>query len=148
MGLDDLVKIGMRIRVERQKRDLKQKDLAEKLGIPVTTLSGYENGHREPPQEIITAVLKLFDMNIYDLILDEQDRVLNSLIFKIDRLGRGYSITGDPSEGYVWIHTPKGTFEPTFEQLEELEKESSNYLIYLIERMIEDSPDSFYKKPD
>lgn len=44
---------GNRMRFLRKKLDLRQVDLAEKVGIPKSTLAGYENGLRTPKLGII-----------------------------------------------------------------------------------------------
>ena len=39
-------RIGHRIKVRRVELDLKQEDLAQRVGVPQTQISGWENGNR------------------------------------------------------------------------------------------------------
>jgi len=57
--------IAERLQQERKKNGLKQQDVAEKTGINVVTLSGYEIAKNEPHAE---ALVRLAD--VYDVTLD------------------------------------------------------------------------------
>lgn len=50
--------IGDKIYRLRQELDIKQKDLAERVGITEATLSRYENGKRTPSSEIAAKLAK------------------------------------------------------------------------------------------
>lgn len=60
------VYLGKNIRYLRKKAKLKQEELAEKLKIPRTTLSCWENGIRTPKLEKIIDIANFFgtDLNI------------------------------------------------------------------------------------
>lgn len=60
------VYLGKNIRYLRTKAKLKQEELAEKLDIPRTTLSCWENGIRTPKLEKIIDIANFFgtDLNI------------------------------------------------------------------------------------
>lgn len=60
------VYLGKNIRYLRKKAKLKQEELAEKLEIPRTTLSCWENGIRTPKLEKIIDIANFFgtDLNI------------------------------------------------------------------------------------
>ena len=57
-----------RIRDLREDMDLRQIDLATKLGIPQRTISGYETGNTEPPFEILFKMSDFFNVSIDYLI--------------------------------------------------------------------------------
>ena len=64
--------IGTRIARLRKLHDLNQKELAHKLNIPTTTLSGYENNHREPPLDVLKDITNIFNISIDFLIEDDK----------------------------------------------------------------------------
>lgn len=76
----------------RQRKGLKQKEVADRLGIKPSTLSGYENGTSEPDIDTYMKMLRMYDLDYvsilntaYDLMpnddivlsADEKDLVLN-----------------------------------------------------------------------
>lgn len=60
--------VGKRIKEERQKRNINQKELAKKIGIQNSTLSQYEHGKSEPNQEMLFKIAKTLGVNVSDLI--------------------------------------------------------------------------------
>lgn len=51
----------------RQERNLLQKDIAEKLDIPVSTYANWEQGRREPSIQDIYKILKAFEIDANEL---------------------------------------------------------------------------------
>ena len=63
----------MRIRDLREDRDLTQNQLAEYLHIKQNTYSQYENGHRQPPIEVLIALARYYKTSVdYILGLTEE----------------------------------------------------------------------------
>lgn len=54
--------LGRAIRVKRVIHDLNQVDLCNRLGLNLSTLSFYEQGHRMIPAETFDAICGLFGM--------------------------------------------------------------------------------------
>ena len=52
----------------RKTRGMSRKALAEKLGIPYTTLRNYETGQREPGHKILIAIARIFSVSVDELI--------------------------------------------------------------------------------
>lgn len=80
MGINELIKIGTRMKNIRKQHGISQKDMAMKLELSNSTYSNYENGHREPPLDVIEhfcqvlsidATGLLFD-NLYDILKNQQ----------------------------------------------------------------------------
>lgn len=63
--------VGRRIKEERQKKKISQKDLAEKIGVRNSTLSQYEHGKSEPNHEVLFKIASTLDINVSDLIPNE-----------------------------------------------------------------------------
>lgn len=57
----DNMKIGDNIKRIRKEKGLKQKELAEKLNMPVSTLANYENNKREPNLDTIHLIASALD---------------------------------------------------------------------------------------
>ena len=57
--------VAKRLQSIRKERGMKQQDTAEKTGINVITLSGYEIGKNEPNMEALVRLA-----NVYDVTLD------------------------------------------------------------------------------
>lgn len=53
-----------RIKDIREDNDISQKELAQKLNIARTTLSGYERQISEPPFEILIKISKIFKVSV------------------------------------------------------------------------------------
>jgi transcriptional regulator with XRE-family HTH domain len=51
-----------RLRKLREERDLKQKEIATKLNIGITTYNNYEKGVREPDFEVLKKFAKFFNV--------------------------------------------------------------------------------------
>lgn len=90
MGINELIKIGFRMKQLRKKSGISQKEMAGLLELSTSTYSNYENGHREPPLDVIEkfcSILKidatglLFD-NLYDT-LKNQTSELSDLTIRI-----------------------------------------------------------------
>jgi len=58
----------MRLKELREDSDITQKYLAEMLHIKQNTYSQYENGHRQPPLEILIALAKFYDCTLDYLV--------------------------------------------------------------------------------
>lgn len=55
--------IGERIQMLRKERNLTQKSLAEKTGIPIRTIINYENSGREPNAKNMAALERYFNVS-------------------------------------------------------------------------------------
>lgn len=64
--MEDNVYLGKNIKFLREKKRMKQEELAEALNIPRTTLACWENGIRTPKVEKIIDIANYFhtDLNI------------------------------------------------------------------------------------
>ena len=91
--------IGTRIARLRKLHDLNQKELAHKLNIPTTTLSGYENNHREPPLDVLKDITNIFNISI-DFLINGKIGVIEE---KIDSLVSKL-ISGTLNGNIVWLN--------------------------------------------
>ncbi|MED3887956.1 helix-turn-helix transcriptional regulator [Priestia megaterium] len=74
--------LGDRIRSLREKRELTQKQLADKLGIPNQNVSNYERGFRQPDYDTLQNISNFFDVSIDYLITGNEHRVSSDEMWK------------------------------------------------------------------
>lgn len=72
-----------RLKESRIKAGLTQEQLAEKLGIAKSTLSGYESGNREPTVATIAKILEILNIDANYLYQDET-KILTDLVISLD----------------------------------------------------------------
>ena len=68
MGLNEIIKIGDRLKSLRKKENLTQSQFAEKIGLPRTTYANYENNSREPSKEILEKIATVLNITVEFLI--------------------------------------------------------------------------------
>lgn len=68
MGINEIVQIGTKIKNARIKQNIRQKDMAEALGIPASTYANYEANRREPDMETILNIADILNVSIEYLI--------------------------------------------------------------------------------
>jgi len=68
---DIIMSIGQRIKQLRVFKGWKQKDLADKLGIKVPTLSSWENDVHIPPHKRMKDLADCFGLTLFDLLEEE-----------------------------------------------------------------------------
>lgn len=103
MGVNDFINIGSRIKEVRKKKGIKQKEIANQLGIPISTYANYENNHREPTSEIIDNIAALLDISVESLIgIEIFDFFLNYL----ESIGYKVNVekSGESEEGHYEDH--------------------------------------------
>ncbi len=88
MGINEFIQIGNVIKDLRIKKGLSQKEMAQKIGIPPTTYSNYENNHREPNIEILDKVANILEITTEDMLLQaiDKDNNLSQLDFILKTL--------------------------------------------------------------
>lgn len=77
--------LGKELKKARERKNLTQKDAAEKLGITAGALSGYERNYRKPDTDMISDIAVLYDVSVDHLLglsnlsipswADEQDKL-------------------------------------------------------------------------
>lgn len=59
--------LGENIKLARKKANVSQKELCEKLNIPKSTFSGYENNYRKPPVDVLMEIAKALNIPLEEL---------------------------------------------------------------------------------
>lgn len=73
----EYLKMGERLRALRRAKQLTQKQVSERLGIAVSTLSGYELEEKHPSYAMLMKLAKLYDVSTDYLIGMEDVRNIN-----------------------------------------------------------------------
>jgi len=67
------MKIGNRLKALREERGLRQVDLANAIGVALTTISGYELNTRTPRIEVLTKIADFFGVTPNYLLGEDED---------------------------------------------------------------------------
>lgn len=68
MGVNEWIKIGERMKEERKKSGMTQREMAKRLNLSFSTYSNYENNYREPPMDIIKNFCEILSLSVDDLL--------------------------------------------------------------------------------
>lgn len=144
-----------KIKYYREKINMSKSELARKIGVSPSYITMLENGDKKnPSMEILLKLSNALNVNITELtdIDDSFYKVLaNSESKEISKYGYldyyleqyikslGYEITGDESEGYLFIKAPDGTYEITDKNIEELETTTKSFVLFKLQEIIKNS---------
>lgn len=64
--------LGNRIKKERENLNLSREDLAKKIGVSYSAIAMYEQGHREPNNELLLKMSEIFDCSM-DYLMGKND---------------------------------------------------------------------------
>lgn len=125
MGINEILKIGDRIKTLRKSKGISQKDFAAQLQIPYSTYSNYENNNREPKKEQITQIASALGVTEYELLgmsLEKNMQPLETAIAFLNYLlSIGYEVHESPNEDSDWVIHIKESGENLFLSSEEME---------------------------
>ena len=74
-----------RLKEARVNARLTQEQLAEKIGVAKTTLSGYENGNREPSVATVARVMQALQVDANYLYQDEMGNLTQSEMWHMEK---------------------------------------------------------------
>lgn len=76
-----------RLKYIRENKGLKQKDIAEKLGIKNNTLSSYESGTRQPDYQTLIKIADIYDISVEYLLTGKEKNVPKGSLYFYDTEG-------------------------------------------------------------
>ena len=79
MGVNEYIKIGERIKQLRKYIGMSQKEMANTLGLNVSTYSNYENGYREPNLDIIIEIARILNISLSVLLEGDWDKYIGQI---------------------------------------------------------------------
>ncbi|MBQ2986939.1 MAG: helix-turn-helix domain-containing protein [Tyzzerella sp.] len=74
-----------RLKEARVNARLTQEQLAEKIGVAKTTLSGYENGNREPSVATVAKLMQALQVDANHLYQDEMENLTQSEMWHMEK---------------------------------------------------------------
>lgn len=93
--------LGNRIKKERENLGLSREDLAKKLGVSYSAIAMYEQGNREPNNELILEMCKIFDCTADYLIGNSQYKNEFDYISKnTDLVNNSYEYYNELADNY------------------------------------------------
>ena len=84
MPFDEKLIFSTRLRHERERLGLMQKEMAQKLDIPPNTYNGYETGKRSPNLEVAKHISDTLDISVDYLLGRTNERNLKKEKTKLD----------------------------------------------------------------
>lgn len=84
MSFDEKLIFSTRLRHERERLGLMQKEMAQKLDIPPNTYNGYETGKRSPNLEVAKHISDTLDISVDYLLGRTNERNLKKEKTKLD----------------------------------------------------------------
>ncbi|SCI10925.1 HTH-type transcriptional regulator immR [uncultured Clostridium sp.] len=84
MSFDEKLIFSTRLRHERERLGLMQKEMAQKLDIPPNTYNGYETGKRSPNLEVAKHISDTLDISVDYLLGRTDERNLQTEKPKLD----------------------------------------------------------------
>lgn len=84
MGINDYIHIGSKIKKARISCGIKQNEMANLLGLNVSTYSNYENDYREPEINLIYSICDILKISIEELLNFCKERTKVSLTLEIE----------------------------------------------------------------
>lgn len=84
MSFDEKLIFSTRLRHERERLGLMQKEMAQKLDIPPNTYNGYETGKRSPNLEVAKHISDTLDISVDYLLGRTDERNLLTEKSKLD----------------------------------------------------------------
>lgn len=83
------VYVGNRIREERKRKKITQRELGKKIGVKHNTISSYENGINAPEQNAIFKIARALDVKVDDLFPSKVEDSSNNILEKALQLSEG-----------------------------------------------------------
>lgn len=122
------VTIGDLIKQKRKNANLTQEALAKKVGCATITIRQYESGKRSPNLNILDAISKALNVDLFDLVPDEPERVDRfsflsdeQKAFVLDTVGSNETLKAFIS---IFIQLPDDSKILLLKEMKRLEKET------------------------
>ncbi|RHB60405.1 helix-turn-helix domain-containing protein [Hungatella hathewayi] len=137
MGVNEYIQIGTRIKRLRLEKRLSQKAMAEKLRIPYSTYSNYENNNREPNYETIKNIAEVLGITVEYLLNGETGLITADTAKYLITLS-GFDMESNRDGTYtisdIQNNSVVAQTTVTTDQLKEIVKATSEYIEFLVRK--------------
>lgn len=129
-----MVLLGKRIKELRNKYKLTQSNLAERLGVTVSSIAAYENNSRQPSYEVLIKMADVFKVTIDSLLLDRSQDIVDVTGLSPEHIEQIQNlIKYFRSEGIIEVFCHQGT--PDSQKLQSLKENHPDILNNIKETM-------------
>ena len=129
-----MVLLGKRIKELRNKYKLTQSNLAERLGVTVSSIAAYENNSRQPSYEVLIKMADVFKVTIDSLLLDRSQDIVDVTGLSPEHIEQIQNlIKYFRSEGIIEVFCHQGT--PDSQKLQNLKENHPDILNNIKETM-------------
>lgn len=155
--------LGSNIKKARKEKKLTQKELADKMDVSVITIQQWEKGAYVPRTDKmikLAKVLGYFGVDLYEgienfipheITYSSQKELNNLMDFKnkLYSLHNGYKLIpylderGDP---WLFLEYPDGVLDVSNIELEKIDQETDEYLVFKLEQLKKKKINNFHKK--
>lgn len=141
MGINEIIQIGTRIKKIRLEKGLTQKEVAERLNIPYSTYSNYENNNREPNYGTIQEIAKILETSVNRIIYTDTAEITSETAnfilslagFEISEMGNGIYTVKDIENN----ETVREMYL-TYKELNDIVKAVSDYTVFVTDKAFKD----------
>lgn len=129
-----MVLLGKRIKELRNKYKLTQSNLAERLGVTLSSIAAYENNSRQPSYEVLIKMADVFKVTIDSLLLDRSQDIVDVTGLSPEHIEQIQNlIKYFRSEGIIEVFCHQGT--PDSQKLQSLKENHPDILNNIKETM-------------
>lgn len=129
-----MVLLGKRIKELRNKYKLTQSNLAERLGVTLSSIAAYENNSRQPSYEVLIKMADIFKVTIDSLLLDRSQDIVDVTGLSPEHIEQIQNlIKYFRSEGIIEVFCHQGT--PDSQKLQSLKENHPDILNNIKETM-------------
>lgn len=140
MGLNEIIKIGTRIKRIRIDKKMSQKSVAEQLGIPYSTYSNYENNNREPNYDTLKRIADILNVTIPYLLYGETGIMSADTAEYLLSLS-GFELVENNNGTYticdIENNKTKNQVTVTISDLGKFVRETSDYITFLTQKLFQ-----------
>lgn len=100
MGIKDILQIGSTLKAFRKAANLTQQEMADKLGLKLSTYSNYENNNRMPSRETVDSIAEILDIEprqLFDFVSVSEVNEIESFVRFLESIGYEIHIEPNPS---------------------------------------------------
>lgn len=132
LGFNNLINIGDNLKRFRKMRGLSQKEVAERLKIPRTTYSNYENNNRIPNEDVLKRISAILSIEVKE-ILDNSIKITAEVVRHPRNVYKDYLKYEFEHECVMEdFERIEGVYDFSQEEIEKIYSRSRDHLIFLL----------------
>lgn len=108
----DSKEFGIQLKNARERKKIKQSDLAGKIGVSVQTISSYETGKKVPPLDNVVKICDVLGLSLDNIIGNPVDKgiqlnpcTLRDVVYMLDTVAQAMDVTPQVKieDGTCWL---------------------------------------------